>query len=134
VVFDDGGDHDVVGLEAESVGEVVDRFGGVAADDGNVVAPVSAGETKRCRPGVFVDGGGQLRFTAGTTVHARIPRHELADPFEHGRQGGGGGGGVERQVAAFVSVEAGHGEVIADERGETCGDHVKMIWPPAARV
>jgi hypothetical protein len=41
---------------------------------------------------------------------------------------------VLRQVAALFSVEAGNGEVVADERGETGGDHVKMIRPPAARV
>ena len=38
VVLDHGGDDDVVGLEAQAVGEVVDRLGGVAADDRHVVA------------------------------------------------------------------------------------------------
>ena len=37
VVLDHGGDDDVVRLEPEPVGEVVDRLGRVAADDGHVV-------------------------------------------------------------------------------------------------
>ena len=35
---DDGGDDHVVAGEPESVGEVVDRLSGVAADDGNVIS------------------------------------------------------------------------------------------------
>ena len=44
MVLDDGGDDDVVGLQPQPVGEVVDRLGGVAADDRDVVALVPAGE------------------------------------------------------------------------------------------
>ena len=38
VMLDDGGHDDVVRLQAEPVGEVVDGLGRVAADDGHVVA------------------------------------------------------------------------------------------------
>ena len=38
MVFDDRGDDHVVGCEPEAVRQVVDGLGGVAADDGDVVA------------------------------------------------------------------------------------------------
>ena len=38
VVFDHGGEHDIVRLEAQPVGQLVDGLGGVAAEDGHVVA------------------------------------------------------------------------------------------------
>ena len=37
VVFDDGGDDNVVGTQAKAVGEVVDGFGCISADDRDVV-------------------------------------------------------------------------------------------------
>ena len=46
MVLGDGGDDHVVGIEAEAVGEVVDGLGGVAADDGDVVAALAAGEAR----------------------------------------------------------------------------------------
>ena len=45
VMFDDGGEDDVVGVEPEPVGELVDGLGGVAAEDGDVVG--AAGPRRR---------------------------------------------------------------------------------------
>ena len=59
MVLDDGRHDHVVGREVEPVGEVVDRLGGVAADDGDVVAVGGApGEVERRLPGALVGGGG----------------------------------------------------------------------------
>ena len=75
MVLDDGGHHDVVGVELEPVGEVVDGLGGVAADDGDVVAVgVAAGEGQGAAAGLLVCGGGGLRLPAGAAVDARVPR------------------------------------------------------------
>ena len=59
VVLDDGGDDHVVRCEAEPVGEVVDGLGGVAAQDGDVVAVrVPAGEGQDGPAGFLVGDGG----------------------------------------------------------------------------
>jgi hypothetical protein len=59
VVLDHRGDHDVLGVEAEPVGQVVDRVGGVTADDRHVLTVrVSPRESQRRGPGLFVGGGG----------------------------------------------------------------------------
>ena len=59
MVLDDGGHHHVVGVEPETEGEVVDRLGGVAADDGNVVPALPASEGQDVRPCLLVGGGGR---------------------------------------------------------------------------
>ena len=59
-MLDDGGDHDVVGTQAQTVGEVVDGFGGVPADDGHVAAVgVAACEGEGGGAGRLVGGSGQ---------------------------------------------------------------------------
>ena len=69
------------GLEAEPVGEVVDRLGGVAADDRHVVAVGGApGEPQDRGARVLVGVGGDARLVAGAAVDARVPRQELVDP------------------------------------------------------
>ena len=46
VVLDHGGEHDVVGVEAQPVGQLVDGLGGVPADDGHVVAAAAGSPAK----------------------------------------------------------------------------------------
>ena len=132
MVLDDGGDDDVVGLQAEPIGEVVDGLGGVAADDGHVVGLGPTGEPQRRGAGLLVGGGSELRLPAGAAVHARVPRQELLHPSCDCGQRGSGRGGVERDVATIDTIDARDGHVVADEAGDTVAGHVKMIWPPAA--
>jgi hypothetical protein len=61
-MLDNGGDDNVIRSEIEAVGEVVDGFGGVAAQDGDVVPIGSAGELKSGRSGILVGGGGRWDF------------------------------------------------------------------------
>lgn len=56
VVLDHRRHDDVGGLEAQAVGEVVDRLGGVAADDRHVVAARVPGERQDRLAGVLVGG------------------------------------------------------------------------------
>ena len=76
MVLDDGGDDHVVAAEPEPVGEMVDRLGGVAADDGNVVGARPSRERREGVPGLLVFGGGELRLPARPPVDARVPREE----------------------------------------------------------
>ena len=104
------------GAEPQPVGEVVDRLGRVAADDGDVVAcrsrPANAERRRAC---VLVGRGRHLRLVAGAAVHARVPRQEVVDPARDGGQRGRRGGGVEGEVRALDAVDARHELVVADE-------------------
>ena len=132
VVLDDGGDDDVVGLEPQPVGEVVDRLGGVAADDGDVVAVAPSRPAKReaaaARPR-------RRRWRAGTSSPRRGARSSTTAGTRATRSatagsGGGRRGGVERQVAALVAVDARHREVVADEAdAEPVVDHAPFTTP-----
>ena len=78
MVLHDGRDDDVGGREAQAVGEVVDRFGGVAADDRDVVAAGAAGKAADLFAGALVGGRGQLGLVAGAAVDAGVPGQELS--------------------------------------------------------
>ena len=109
VVLDHGGDHDVVGRETEPVGEVVDGLGGVAADDGDVVAVGwSAGEAQGRRPGRLVGGGRPLRLVPGPPMDARVPGQELVHRLRDRREGAGRRRRVQAQVRTVVAVDARH--------------------------
>ena len=111
VVLDHGRHDHVVGREPEPVGQVVDGLGGVAADDGDVVAlRVAPGERAVPPPGParrrpWPGGtrsprpGGRSSTRAGTSVTRRATAGRAA-----GRRGG-----VEVQVRPLDAVDAGHG-------------------------
>ena len=86
MVLDYCGRDDVLRLEAEPVGQMVDGVGGVATDDRHVVGVRAAPREAQGRgPGLLVGVRGLLGLVARPPVHARIPRQELADPFRHRR-------------------------------------------------
>src|SRR4029079_11309421 len=70
------GDADVVAIEPQAVSEMIDRFGRIAADDGDVVA-VSPSEGQRRGAGGFVSGSRVLRFPSGAPMDTRVVRQEL---------------------------------------------------------
>lgn len=112
----DGGHHDVVRGKAKTVGEMVERFGGIAADDGHIVSPGAPGEGHRRTAGIFVRGCGELGLVAGATVDARVPGDELVDPAMDRRKAGGGGGGVEGKVGPLSPAHAGYECAVTDQR------------------
>src|ERR1035438_7951670 len=116
VMFHDGGHHDVFGGKAETVGEMVERFGGIAADDGHIVAPGAPGEGQRRAASILVRGCGELGLVAGATVDARVPGDELVDPAMDRRQAGGGSGGVEGKVGPLTPSHAGYECAVTNQR------------------
>ena len=62
VVFDNGGDHDIVETQAQAIGEVVDGLGRVSADDGDVVATFASSEREYCLTCALVCIGRELRL------------------------------------------------------------------------
>ena len=81
VMLDDGGDDDIVRAEGESVGEVVDGLGGVAADDRHVVAVGGPpGEPQHGGASMLVGVGGDTRLVASAAMDAGVPGEELVDP------------------------------------------------------
>ena len=98
---------------------MVDGLGRVAHQDGDVVGLLGAvGEAGRAVPGRLVVGRGPSRLVARPTVHARIPGQEFGDPVRHHLEGGGRGAAIEVAVGALGPVEAGHGEMGADQGGD----------------
>ena len=100
VMFDDGGDDDVVGVEAKAVGEVVDGFGGVAADDRHVLSGLGPpGEAQDGGAGSFVGVRRGARLVAGAAVDAGVPRDEVVHASRHGWQRVRRGRAVEVDVS-----------------------------------
>ena len=146
VVLHDGGDHDVVGGQAEAVGEVVDGLGRVPAEDGDVVTlGVASGEGQGRSAGQLVGGGGLPGPVAGAPVDAGVGRQEVVHPLGHGRQRRGRGPRVEVQVRPVDAVDAGHRVAVTHEggrQGRSSGHGVTPIgtsgrrrsaWPPPTR-
>ena len=108
VMLDHGGEHHVVGVEAQAVGELVEGFGGVPAQDGDVAvaAGSSAGEGEGGGPGRLVGRGGQPGLVPRPAVHARVHGDELLDGSHDRWECAGRGGGVEVHVAALGAVDA----------------------------
>jgi hypothetical protein len=116
VVLDDRRHDDITRRKAKAVGEVVERLGGVATDDGDVVSFVTPGEGECGVTCVFVSRCGELRLVTGSTVDARIPGDELLHSAKHCRQRSGGGGRVEGEVWSLLAVEAGDERAISHQR------------------
>jgi len=116
VVLHDGRHDDVVRLEAEPVGEGIDGFGGVAADDGDVVASTAPSEPQRCGARIFVGGRGVLGLPTCAAMHTGVPRQEVVHPVGDGGQRRRRGGGIERDVATLGPVNARDGQVVTDGR------------------
>ena len=68
MVLHDGGDHYVVGTQAKAVGEMVESFGRIAADDRDVVAALASREQEGRSACVLVRVGRKLRLVAGAAV------------------------------------------------------------------
>ena len=119
VMLDHGGEHHVVGLEPQTVGELVEGFGGVATQDGDVTGSpgAPAGEGEGGGPCRLVGGGGEAGLVARPAVHARVHRDELLDGGHHRRESAGRGGRVEVHVAALGAVDAGDEQVVAHQSG-----------------
>src|SRR2546427_587809 len=73
VMLRDGHHDGRIGFQAQAVRKMIDRFGGVPADNRDVVAVTSAREGERRGACAFVIGGRDLRLVAGSAVHARVP-------------------------------------------------------------
>ena len=121
VVLDHRGEHDVVGGQAQAVGEVVERLGGVAPEDGHVAGPrpgdVAPGEGEHPGPGRLIRLGGLARFVSRPPVDARVQGDEALHRIEHRRQGARRRREVEAHVAALDTVHAGHAHVVAHQHG-----------------
>jgi hypothetical protein len=115
VVLDHRRDHDVVGRQPEPVGEVVDRLGGVATEDGHVAATGRpAGEAHGRNSRRLVGPGRELRLVTRTPMHARVPGEEVLHGAGHHRQGAGRRRRVQVEVPALVAVDAGRHRTVAD--------------------
>jgi hypothetical protein len=115
VMLRDGHHDRRIRVQPQAVRELIDRFGGVAADDRDVVAVGATREVERGGAGFLVGGGRDLRLVAGSAMHARVPREELVHALDHRRQGRGRSGRVERQVRPFGTVDARHQLIGADQ-------------------
>jgi hypothetical protein len=126
VVLHNGGDHYVVGTQAKAVVQVVESFGRIATDDRDVIATFASREQERGAAGVLVRVGRMLRLVAGAAVDGRVRREELPDATKHGLEHARRRSGVERDIWAFVAVDARHEHPVTDQRnGKRC--HVAPI-------
>ena len=115
-MLDDGGDDDVVGAQAEPVGEMVDGLSGVAADDRHVRRRRrGAREPEDGGASMLVGVGGGAGLVAGAAMHTGVPGEEFVDSRGDGGQGVRGGGAVEVEVAPVRAVDARHFQLVADE-------------------
>ena len=85
VVLDHRGHHDVVGLELQPVGQMVDGLGGVAAAAPRRCRRRSAARRSGARSSraALVGGRGAAGLVPGAPVHARVPREELGHRVGH---------------------------------------------------
>jgi hypothetical protein len=118
VVLDDRRHDDVVGLQAQAVREVVDRLGGVAADDRHVLAAGTPAEVKNCRPRLLVGHRGELGLVPRAAVDAGVPRKELGNAVRDGWKGAARRSRVEVQVRSLEAVDARHSQVVTNERSD----------------
>ena len=117
MVLDDGGEHDVVGSEAQPVREVVDRLGRVAADHHDVVA-VARRPAKRSiasRASSYAPVARRDLYPAPRWTLEYHGRNSCTPRRDRGERAGGGRG-VEVHVPAVFTVDAGNEQVVADER------------------
>ena len=118
-MLDDRGDHDVLAPESKAVGQVIERFGGVAADDRHIVPggpAAGAGEAERRGACVLVSRRGQLGLVAGPAVDAGVPGHERFNGGEYRAERACRCGRVERQVRALCAVHAWHRHSVTHQR------------------
>ena len=95
---------------------MVDRLGGVPADDRDVVTVMTAtGEVERGDPCFLVALRRQARLVPGAAVHARVPRQELGDASGDGGQRVGRRRRVQVHVTAVKAVAARDQHLVADE-------------------
>ena len=88
--------------QRQAAGQQVQGIGGVAGEDHGIVRP-AAHEVPHDVPGVFVDGGADLRCVAGAAMHARVVRQDFVQVGRDYRQGRGGGAVVEVGVAGMAA-------------------------------
>ena len=121
VVLHDGGDNHVVRCQSEPVGEMVDGFSGVAAEDGHIrPVGIAAAELEHGAAGRFVGGGGSPGSEAGAPMDARVPRQECADPVGCLAECLGRRRLVELDGTAFDPVDARDHRAGTDQLDERC--------------
>jgi len=114
-VLHDGGHHDVIGSEAESVREVIDGLGGVSTKDHDVVSLAALGEVEDASTSEFISGGGRDRLVARSPVDARVVGKELRDRIGDELERSGRGSRIEIEVGDLAPVQAWREDRFTDE-------------------
>ena len=87
MVFHAAGEHHVpLRRKRETAGQLVDRLGGVLAENAGMIGRVGPDEAQRQLAGLFVSVGRELTLEAGAAVHAAVVRQEIIDGALHNFQ------------------------------------------------
>ena len=88
VVLHHGGEHHAPRRQRIAEGELVDRFGGVLAEDDRVGRRVGADEARDGLVRLVIRRRAHARLEAGAAVHARVVGQEALDASTTSRSGG----------------------------------------------